>query len=1566
MAQHLGSATWRGPDAPSNRDPKWPEKDRPDYNAARDRPARWREREEDSRDRNNTWDNDRQIGGVMPVDVVAGVLLLTIDGWIGSQAVQLLVSVSGSPVCRRSRSCPSAPQSRTGGARKARTAVLEKTVGAHRALEVGLWPGVLVLLMAASRRHRPAGAEALPPDAAGDLNVASGPAAPGSGAPDRWDVPRGGHLDRHDSNAGPGGSGSGYGSGGHSGVRRYSSPVMSKIYNHMLSSHGEKLPMPRINPEVALQYSEYLSESVAEAAAQQLGGGGSSSGAGESANGLSGGGTAPAGAAHPGGQTQLTSVSSNPPVPSLPVTHELYLQDQWVYKDPQGVTQGPFTRMDILDWLAFHYFGEDLPIRAAALEGTPFIPLGQMMKMWDAIERGRPLGPPGFTPAAPTVALPNAAADANKQPQVTQTQQATAAAVAPLPSVSSIGLSAAASGDLSQAGSMAAAQNASSATAAAPGGTAQRTSSLLETLLGKKLASESPVQQPTAATAGLGGLQGPLGTSAPVPLPDNVQQPGVARPFTLDPPVQLHSAGSNGLGGTPLGGLGGLGGPLGGGLGGFGSGLPGAAGMGPGGLGGMGGPAGIGPGPWGGPLVGPGGPLPGAPGGPVLPGWGRDPLVGGYDPLRRPDLHPGIHGAAGIWGSGPPFRPEGPPLGPGPFVPQAAVAGDTAAGQPGLAPLSDALLSKPEPVQPQPPAPGPLQANPAMPPQLPPPQQVTMPIQQQTALQQQQQQQLSQASAWGTAPVQPVAASRSLADIQREQAMEAARQAALREQQQQQAAALAEAVAAQQTIPAAPPAPTVAPPAAQELPPMQGALPSHQPQAGAWGAAVVPEPYRPISGLPPALQQLFATANRTSQPGSESAPAELQALATEPVQQSTTTATGSASLTDTASASAAGTGGGKKKKTPQLVLQEQPKPQTTAAPQPATVTAVAAEDVSAGAGQSSSTTVTPRPEPKLAPWASAAAAKPPTSGMTLREIQMQEAEAAARAARAAAAAPEATPAQSAVATMPAAAAAAATPAAAAPAGVSPWAKIAAATPGPNAAVANTVAPAPPPPAPAGTAWRPAPPPAAPQAPAVATPTGSSIAADTSPSRKTAPIASNAAAAVAPAARGGRPAVTAAPVEPPTAPVGVTGTAPRGTTLAELLEKQLNPAAAAASSAAPKAWGGAAAKPPPVTNLRAVIYEESAAELEGGVVEEDLSDVLPMLQQQKPPVPPVSANGGWSAAPAPPPGPTLRDIQQQEEEAARRRAAAAAPPVRAASTSASSAAGAEDEGLFWDYGPVATAPAAPARAASIEAPKPAAAAKPAAPAPPSAPVSARGGWASMAAAAAPPPPTAAAVAAKSLNAVPAARASAAAVIAKPAAAAVAPTRASAPAPAPATSTSYAPAAMASNPGGDDSAGLFDGEIQMSAEFRNWCRSKMVEFFGNDDLSLVHFLLTVNSRSEVADYCQVYMRGKPNVSTFVADFLKRKDAELARQASGSKGKNKGSGGGSAGAAAAKGATSKSAVAVSEWQKATSTAQQAAASGGNKKGGSSGGGKQPTVKKVGGITATVPGFSLLSDRA
>uniref|UniRef100_A0A7S3VRX4 GYF domain-containing protein n=2 Tax=Dunaliella tertiolecta TaxID=3047 RepID=A0A7S3VRX4_DUNTE len=75
-------------------------------------------------------------------------------------------------------------------------------------------------------------------------------------------------------------------------------------------------------------------------------------------------------------------------------------------------------------------------------------------------------------------------------------------------------------------------------------------------------------------------------------------------------------------------------------------------------------------------------------------------------------------------------------------------------------------------------------------------------------------------------------------------------------------------------------------------------------------------------------------------------------------------------------------------------------------------------------------------------------------------------------------------------------------------------------------------------------------------------------------------------------------------------------------------------------------------------------------------------------------------------------------------------------------------------------------------------------------------------------------------------------------------------------------------------------LMAGDVVLSSEFQGWCRNEMLRFFGHTDLSLVEVLVTLPSRSEVADYCSMFMEGKPGVSTFVAEFLKRKDAEVAR--------------------------------------------------------------------------------------
>jgi hypothetical protein len=47
-----------------------------------------------------------------------------------------------------------------------------------------------------------------------------------------------------------------------------------------------------------------------------------------------------------------------PPPGSSPfiITPQAYAADAWLYKDPQGQVQGPFTRIDILDWYQSGFF----------------------------------------------------------------------------------------------------------------------------------------------------------------------------------------------------------------------------------------------------------------------------------------------------------------------------------------------------------------------------------------------------------------------------------------------------------------------------------------------------------------------------------------------------------------------------------------------------------------------------------------------------------------------------------------------------------------------------------------------------------------------------------------------------------------------------------------------------------------------------------------------------------------------------------------------------------------------------------------------------------------------------------------------------------------------------------------------------------------------------------------------------------------------------------------------------------------------------------------------------------
>ncbi|GAB4819102.1 hypothetical protein N2152v2_006148 [Parachlorella kessleri] len=91
--------------------------------------------------------------------------------------------------------------------------------------------------------------------------------------------------------------------------------------------------------------------------------------------------------------------------------------DQWVYKDPQGVVQGPFPKQDIIEWYEGGFFPLDLPVRNAHdMSDAPFRPLSVLLRVWTTHA-----APPGFT-AAPADAGQHASAARAQSAEQKQTR----------------------------------------------------------------------------------------------------------------------------------------------------------------------------------------------------------------------------------------------------------------------------------------------------------------------------------------------------------------------------------------------------------------------------------------------------------------------------------------------------------------------------------------------------------------------------------------------------------------------------------------------------------------------------------------------------------------------------------------------------------------------------------------------------------------------------------------------------------------------------------------------------------------------------------------------------------------------------------------------------------------------------------------------------------------------------------------------------------------------------------------------------------------------------------------
>ncbi|CAG9462884.1 unnamed protein product [Pedinophyceae sp. YPF-701] len=121
-------------------------------------------------------------------------------------------------------------------------------------------------------------------------------------------------------------------------------------------------------------------------------------------------------------------------------------------------------------------------------------------------------------------------------------------------------------------------------------------------------------------------------------------------------------------------------------------------------------------------------------------------------------------------------------------------------------------------------------------------------------------------------------------------------------------------------------------------------------------------------------------------------------------------------------------------------------------------------------------------------------------------------------------------------------------------------------------------------------------------------------------------------------------------------------------------------------------------------------------------------------------------------------------------------------------------------------------------------------------------------------------------------------------------------AAAPAPRP-----VAVAAPAPKPAATTDDYVEGNSLGLSRPFEAWCRRELEELTGSRDLALVEVLMTVGSNGEVADYCTMALGKSVRVSTFTAEFIRRKHADVAGKPiplNDGKGRAAGGGGGGGG--------------------------------------------------------------------
>jgi len=71
----------------------------------------------------------------------------------------------------------------------------------------------------------------------------------------------------------------------------------------------------------------------------------------------------------------------------------------------------------------------------------------------------------------------------------------------------------------------------------------------------------------------------------------------------------------------------------------------------------------------------------------------------------------------------------------------------------------------------------------------------------------------------------------------------------------------------------------------------------------------------------------------------------------------------------------------------------------------------------------------------------------------------------------------------------------------------------------------------------------------------------------------------------------------------------------------------------------------------------------------------------------------------------------------------------------------------------------------------------------------------------------------------------------------------------------------------------------GEVFLSEPFQKWCTQELQRITGSDDMTLVYFLMSLQSEAEIREYAQNYLGTTKQAKSFVNDFVRRKASESA---------------------------------------------------------------------------------------